>query len=140
VTVVAHLLSAQSLDGINAEFFARIAAASGARDPGVASPAPVMRTSPPRDTLKSRKKRRMNVMETYVIRALWDGEAGVWVAQCDDVPGLVAEAATPAELEAKLRTLVPELLDLNLPARAKNRPAEIVARFEYEARIGLAAA
>ena len=79
-------------------------------------------------------------MNTYVIRAFWDGEAGVWVAQCDDVPGLVAEAATPAELEAKLTTLVPELLDLNVPSRPKNTPAEIVARFEHEARIGLAAA
>ncbi|HYB89724.1 MAG TPA: DUF1902 domain-containing protein [Candidatus Binataceae bacterium] len=79
-------------------------------------------------------------MDAYVIRALWDGEAGVWVAQSDDVPGLVAEAPTPAELEVKLKVLVPELLELNAPSTSKGRVAEIVARFEYEARIGLTAA
>ena len=78
-------------------------------------------------------------MNTYVVRAFWDAEAGVWVAESDDVPGLVAEASTPAELEAKLRVLVPELLELNAPAASRGS-AEIVARFEHEARIGLAAA
>jgi predicted RNase H-like HicB family nuclease len=78
-------------------------------------------------------------VETYVIRAFWDGEAGVWVAESDDVPGLVAEAPTPDALETKLKVLVPELLELNTPAH-KGKAAEIVARFEYEARIGLAAA
>ncbi len=52
-------------------------------------------------------------MEIYLIRAFWDGEAGAWVAESDDVPGLVAEAPTPGELEAKLKVLVPELLELN---------------------------
>ncbi len=52
-------------------------------------------------------------VEIYLIRAFWDGEAGAWVAESDDVPGLVAEAPTPGELEAKLKVLVPELLELN---------------------------
>ena len=38
---------------------------------------------------------------------------GVFVATSDDVPGLVAEASSLQELEAKLGTLVPELLELN---------------------------
>ena len=79
-------------------------------------------------------------METYVVRAFWDGEAGVWVAESDDVPGLVAEAPTPCELEAKLKVLVPELLELNAPTALKGKGVEIVARFEHEARINLAAA
>lgn len=79
------------------------------------------------------------LMNIYVVRAFWDGEAGVWVAESDDVPGLVAEALTPGELEAKLKVLVPELLELNAPAHSK-KAAEIVAHFEHEARIGLAAA
>jgi predicted RNase H-like HicB family nuclease len=78
-------------------------------------------------------------MNTYVVRAFWDAEAGVWVAESDDVPGLVAEAPTPAELEAKLKVLVPELLELNAPGASKGGAAEIVARFEHEARIGFAA-
>ena len=50
---------------------------------------------------------------TYVVRATWDGDANVWVAESDDVPGLVAEAPTPEALLSKLRVLVPELPELN---------------------------
>lgn len=49
----------------------------------------------------------------YEIRALWDSDAGVWVAESDDVPGLIAEADSPNALAHKLRTLIPELLELN---------------------------
>lgn len=49
----------------------------------------------------------------YHVAADWDAEAGVWVATSDDVPGLVAEAATIEALVDDLRALVPELLDLN---------------------------
>ncbi len=72
-----------------------------------------------------------------VIRAFWDGEAGVWVAESEQVPGLVAEAATPRELEAKLKDLVPELLELNAPSTC-GETRSVVARFEHEARIALA--
>ena len=49
----------------------------------------------------------------YEVLAQWDGEAGVWVAESEDVPGLVAEADSPNVLVQKLRTLIPELLELN---------------------------
>ncbi len=49
----------------------------------------------------------------YEIRAQWDGEAGVWIAESDDVPGLVAEAGSPEMLARKLEVLIPELLELN---------------------------
>ena len=49
----------------------------------------------------------------YFVRAEWDDEAGVWVASSDDVPGLVTEAETLENLNEKLRTLVPELLEAN---------------------------
>ena len=48
-----------------------------------------------------------------IINAKWDGEAGVWVATSDDVPGLVTESKTFEALLKKLRTMVPELLALN---------------------------
>lgn len=48
-----------------------------------------------------------------VVNALWDAEAGVWVATSDDVLGLVTESKTFEALLKKLRTLVPELLELN---------------------------
>ena len=37
----------------------------------------------------------------------------MWVAQSEQVPGLVTEADTVEELLEKLETLVPELLALN---------------------------
>ena len=49
----------------------------------------------------------------YEVLAQWDTEAGVWVAESEDVPGLVAEADSPNVLVQKLRTLIPELLELN---------------------------
>jgi predicted RNase H-like HicB family nuclease len=51
--------------------------------------------------------------EPYEVLAQWDSEAGVWVAESEDVPGLVAEAESPNLLAEKLRILIPELLDLN---------------------------
>lgn len=53
------------------------------------------------------------VKGTILVRADWDPEAKVYVATSDDVPGLVAEAATPDALHDKLIVLIPELLELN---------------------------
>jgi predicted RNase H-like HicB family nuclease len=47
------------------------------------------------------------------IGAFWDGEAEVWVATSKDVLGLATEAETLEALSQKLRTMVPELLQLN---------------------------
>ncbi len=52
-------------------------------------------------------------VRTLKVQALWDGEAGVWVAESEDVPGLATEAATLEELLAKLAVMVPELLEEN---------------------------
>ena len=66
----------------------------------------------------------------YEIRAQWDGEAGVWVAESDDVPGLVAEADSPNVLAQKLRVLIPELLELNgVPS---DRTARFHVRYQHE--------
>ena len=56
---------------------------------------------------------KLTSSRVYEIRAQWDSEAGVWVAESEDVPGLVAEADSPNALVQKLRTLIPELLELN---------------------------
>lgn len=48
-----------------------------------------------------------------LIRVLWDNEESVWVATSEDVPGLVVEAASFDEVVTMVRTLAPELLDLN---------------------------
>lgn len=47
------------------------------------------------------------------VTAIWDSDAGVWVAGSEDVPGLVTEADTSEQLVQKLKVLIPELLELN---------------------------
>ena len=66
----------------------------------------------------------------YEILAQWDSEAGVWVAQSEDVPGLVAEADSPNVLARKLRSLIPELLELNgVPS---DQTARFHVRYQHE--------
>ena len=47
------------------------------------------------------------------IRAIWDDEARVWVAESDDVPGVVLESGSMDALIERLRYAVPEMLALN---------------------------
>ena len=47
------------------------------------------------------------------VEAVWDPEAGVWVATSDDVPGLVTEAETLETLTERLRVMIPDILAAN---------------------------
>jgi predicted RNase H-like HicB family nuclease len=71
------------------------------------------------------------LMGAYVVRAFWDGEAGIWVAESDDVPGLATGAATLDELASKLAVMIPELLELNCHITDAQPP-----RFEVHAAKG----
>jgi predicted RNase H-like HicB family nuclease len=51
------------------------------------------------------------------VTATWDREANVWVAESEQIPGLVTEAATRAELLTKLSEIIPALLEENDDAR-----------------------
>ena len=54
---------------------------------------------------------------SITIRARWDGDASVWLATSEDVPGLVVEAETwPAMIE-EVRLVLPELLILSKQGR-----------------------
>ena len=55
-----------------------------------------------------------------IINALWDTEAGVWVATSDDIRELVTDSKTFEALLKKLRTLVPELMRLNGQEKSQN--------------------
>ena len=66
----------------------------------------------------------------YEIRAQWDDEAGVWVAESDDVPGLIAEADSPKVLVQKLKALIPELLGLN--GAVSDRTASFHVLYRHE--------
>ncbi len=47
------------------------------------------------------------------VTATWDADAKVWVAESEQIPGLVTEAATKEEMIRKLRDIVPALLSEN---------------------------
>ncbi len=77
-------------------------------------------------------------MKTYVVTATWDDEAKVWVAESDDVPGLVAEAPSKEELLDKLRVLIPELLEANSSSSPPYMPTYV--HWHEETRLDLYAA
>lgn len=49
----------------------------------------------------------------YIVRLIWDDDAGVWVATSDDIPGLVLESGSFDALLERVRFAAPELLALN---------------------------
>jgi len=70
----------------------------------------------------------------FYVHATWDDEARVWVASSDDVPGLATEAETAEDLVQKLKTLIPELLELNGISPAGSISFELLTRrFELAA-------
>ena len=68
------------------------------------------------------------------VRALWDEEAKVWVAESDDVPGLVTEAESVDQLVEKLKTLIPELLAENGVNATGDIPFRLVSEIEVVSR------
>lgn len=72
-------------------------------------------------------------MRAIQVRACWDAEAGVWVAESADVPGLVTEAPGLDSLKAKLDVLIPELLAANgrLPAET-SVPVTLLAEYREQ--------
>ena len=57
-------------------------------------------------------------MQELLIKLTWDPEARVWIAESDDVPGLVLESGSFDALIERVRFTVPELLELNGTAPA----------------------
>lgn len=50
---------------------------------------------------------------SIVVKATWDDDAKVWVAQSSDIQGLATEADTLETLRNKVLAMIPELLELN---------------------------
>jgi len=69
-----------------------------------------------------------------MISAFWDEDASVWVESSDDVPGLVTKAGTIELLVAKLKLLIPDLLEANgiLPKTYDSVPFHLHAGINYE--------
>jgi len=54
----------------------------------------------------------LGMTRDITIRAHWDGEASVWLATSDDVPGLVVEADTWPGMINEVELILPELLEV----------------------------
>jgi len=46
-----------------------------------------------------------------IVRAAWDGDAGVWYVEESDIPGLATESATLDGLRQRIRDIIPDLLE-----------------------------
>lgn len=49
----------------------------------------------------------------YKVNFTWDEEVSVWIAQSDDIPGLVLESGSLEALIERVRYAAPELIELN---------------------------
>ena len=50
-------------------------------------------------------------MNEYTIMLTWDNEASVWIAECDDIPGLILESASFDTLVERVKIAIPDLLE-----------------------------
>ncbi|MCR6734793.1 MAG: DUF1902 domain-containing protein [Afipia sp.] len=75
-----------------------------------------------------------------VVRATWDNEADVWTAESTDLPGLVTEASSLDELDAKLPGLIRDLMDVDEADDGFDVPVEVIASFSRRVRVGAKAA
>jgi hypothetical protein len=54
-----------------------------------------------------------DMQRDITIQARWDGEANVWLATSEDVPGLVVEADTWPGMINEVQLVLPELLEVS---------------------------
>jgi predicted RNase H-like HicB family nuclease len=52
-------------------------------------------------------------MSEYTIIFFWDDEASVWIAESEDLPGLILESDSFDNLVEKVKKAVHDLLELN---------------------------
>ena len=70
----------------------------------------------------------------YVVNLTWDNEADVWIAESDDIPGLVLESGSFDALIERVRFAVPELIELN---KSENMAPVITFLSKRQERIAL---
>jgi len=50
-------------------------------------------------------------MNEYTILLTWDDEASVWIAESDDIPGLILESDSFDVLIERVKIAIPDLLE-----------------------------
>ena len=63
----------------------------------------------------------------YTITFSWDDEASVWIAESQDIPGLILESGSFDALVERVKIAVPDLLELN---RADNEQVKLHLKAE----------
>ena len=71
-------------------------------------------------------------VKQFFVHAAWDHEAKVWFVADTDVPGLATEAASIDALAAKLKVMIPEMLELNgvIDRTHERIPFDLLAKFD----------
>ena len=64
--------------------------------------------------------------KSYSVKCDWDAHARVWFVSETNVPGLATESATVEAMTKKLRTLIPELLAMNVGESEVEVPVELL--------------
>jgi len=67
------------------------------------------------------EKRTTETAHALQVTAFWDPEARVWVAESDELPGLVAEAESMNELIPELDKIIPALIEANRVTKLRDR-------------------
>jgi hypothetical protein len=74
-----------------------------------------------------------NPVNDFVVEAVWDDDAEVWVAESDGVPGLITESDSRDHLIEKLAVLIPELLEPNNCPADPHQPIDLLLHFRRKA-------
>jgi predicted RNase H-like HicB family nuclease len=79
-----------------------------------------------------------SVISSIEVGLAYDGNARVWyVAQCEALPGLIAEAKTIEALVAKLPRLAKALIEADsAELEPQDIPIEVVARMQASTHVG----
>lgn len=51
--------------------------------------------------------------QEIIVRAIWDKDASVWVAEAMNYPGIVTESPSFDQLLEKLKVMIPEIVEAN---------------------------
>jgi predicted RNase H-like HicB family nuclease len=79
--------------------------------------------------------------QLIVVRATWDDEAKVWVAESPDLPGLITEAESLNALDAKLPGLIQDLLEDDEETKEPiDVPIEVIASYSRRVQVARRAA
>jgi predicted RNase H-like HicB family nuclease len=72
-------------------------------------------------------ERETTMPQLIVVRATWDQEESVWVAESEDVPGLITQADTLEALQKRLPGIVQDLLGADGDGEEVEVPIELIA-------------